>query len=84
MLAAHWINAETLNTVEGWQAFQEQWAGTDWAQNAFVREGKVALQSLGDNAPETAYFDIADQFFGYDVVEEAKLLQENGYPRSAV
>jgi len=71
---AHWINAETVNSVEGWQAFQEQWSGTDWAQNAFIREGKVALQSLGDNAPETAYLSIADQFYGYDVAADAKEL----------
>ncbi len=80
---AHWINAETLNTIEGWQAFQEQWAGTDWAQNAFVREGKVALQSLGDNAPEPAYLSIADQFYGYDVAEEARVLAGTAAIRDA-
>ena len=80
---AHWINAETLNSIEGWQAFQEQWAGTDWAQNAFVREGKVALQSLGDNAPEAAYLSIADQFFGYDVADDATVLAGKAAIRDA-
>ena len=37
---AHWINAETVNFIEAWQQFQEQWAGTDWAIKAF-NEGKV-------------------------------------------
>lgn len=80
---AHWINAETLNSIEGWQAFQEQWAGTDWAQNAFVREGKVALQSLGDNAPEPAYLSISDQFYGYDVADDAKILAGKAAIRDA-
>ena len=80
---AHWVNAETAKTVEGWQAFQEQWAGTDWAQNAFVREGKVALQSLGDNAPETAYLSIADQFYGYDVADDAHVLAGKAAIREA-
>ena len=44
---------------------------------------KVALQSLGDNAPETAYLSIADQFFGYDVAEEAKLFAGKAAIREA-
>ena len=70
---AHWINAETVNSIEAWQQFQEQWAGTDWAIKAFQREGKVALELLGDEAPEQAYLDLADQFHGYSVAESARV-----------
>ena len=80
---AHWINAEDVNTVEGWQAFQEQWSGTDWEIQAFKREGKEALKLLGNTAPESAYLGVADQFFGYDVATEAKILAGGSAIRDA-
>lgn len=66
-----WVNAESKNTIEAWQNFQEQWVGTDWEKQAFKREGGVALAALGDNAVEQAYLEIADQFAGYSVATDA-------------
>ena len=80
---AHWVNAESVNTVEAWQAFQTQWKGTDWAEQAFKREGKVTLENLGDDASEPEYLAVSDKFYGHQVAEDAKELAGSAAIRDA-
>ena len=70
---AFWPKAEGLDTIAGWQEYQNQWVGTDWAKKGFEREGLVALRTLPDTSPEEAYLEIVEQFSGYKVAEKALL-----------
>ena len=69
---AFWINAESKNTVEAWQLFQNDWVGTDWSKQALKREGKVALELLGENATEPEYLEIVYQYSGQEIEALAK------------
>ena len=70
---AFWPKAEEIDTISGWQEYQNQWVGTDWAKKGFEREGLVALRAIPESSPEEAYLEIVEQFSGYKVAEKALL-----------
>ena len=80
---AHWVNAETEDSVEAWQSFQQQWKGTDWQEKAFQREGKVSLTNLGTAATEMEYLEVVDRFAQFDLANEAMVLAGSAAVKSA-
>ena len=59
---AAWQQMELSDSYEGWLAFQETWAGTQWAEMAIDREASSRLGSLDASMTEAELQLLAERY----------------------